>query len=212
MIETYLSLTVNRKSDIELIQGLLIEHEIKAPIVIVEFEDRYEINFTSAYEQWELESEVLKAFPKYEFTQNLGKGRKEIRIEFSRQQSNFSTDDWGRPLENPINETKYLVKKAVDKIVRFSSQVKVFFGDSEKLYHMKITSGIDKVNDRTGYLVLDDFREFEKPEDTGFLKNELYETPMKAFRAGVREINTIAESDFEDYVKAHKSNKRKKKK
>lgn len=211
MIETYLGLTVNRKDDIELIQSLLREHEIEAPIVIIEFEDRYEINFTSEYEQWELEAVIIKAFPEYEFTENLEKGRKEIRIQFSRQQSSLSIDNWGRPLENPINETKYLIKKSKKKIIKYSSQVKVLFGSSDEYYYVNITSGIDKVNNRTGYLVLDDFREFDKDQEAGFLKNELYETPMEAFRAGVRQINYLVESDFEEYLKAEKRNKRKKK-
>ncbi|MDF0716548.1 hypothetical protein PY092_10345 [Muricauda sp. 334s03] len=212
MIETYLNLTVNRKTDIELIQGLLREHEIKAPIVIVEFEDRYEINFTSEYEQWELESEILKAFPEYEFTQSLGKGRKEIRLEFSRQQSSLSSDNWGRPLENPIDETKYLVKRTQQKIIKFSPQVKVLLGDTDEFYYINIIGGVDKVNNRTGYLVLNDFREFDKDKEAGFLKNELHETPMEAFRAGVRQINYLAESDYEEYLKVKKRNKRKKKK
>jgi len=42
----------------------------------------------------------------YEFTSSLERGRKEISIEISRYQSEFSTDGWGRRIENPLNETQ----------------------------------------------------------------------------------------------------------
>ncbi|WP_422082811.1 hypothetical protein [Ulvibacterium sp.] len=201
MIMTYLDMTINRKEDIEIVQDLIRQVHIDAPVFIIEFEDRYEVSFADDYEQWELESAIEQAFPEYEFTEDLGKGRKEIRIEFARQQSSFSTDDWGRPLENPINEKKYLIKKSKEKIVKFSPQVKALFGDSDSYYFINIVSGIDKKSNKTGYLVLDDFKEFDKDKDGGFLRNELYETPMKAFWSGVREIKHIAESDYAEFVK-----------
>ena len=209
MITTYLSFTINRKEDIEIVQKLMKHERIENPVFILEFEDRYEVSFTDEYEQWELESAIENAFPDYEFTENLGRGRKEIRIEFSRQQSSSSTDNWGRPLENPINEKKYLIKKTKGKIVKFSPQVKVLFEDSEAYYYINIVSGINKKANKTGYLVLDAYSELDKEKDTGFLKNELYKTPMEAYWSGVREIKHLAESDYEDYKK---SGKRKRKK
>lgn len=212
MIETYLGLIVNRKDDIEPIQELLRAQKIKAPVFILEFENHFTINFTNDYEYWELENEIIKIFPDYEFTENLGNGRKEIRIEFSRQQSEFSTDNWGRPLENPINQTKYLIKKSKDVPEKFSPQIKVLFEDFDEYYYVNIISGIDKATEQTGYLLLDEFREFDKKKECAFFKNQLFKTPKEAYLAGVNRINSLAEQDFKEYLLAKKKNSRKKKK
>jgi len=58
-----------------------------------------------------LDTLILSGFPEYEFITDLEKGRKEIRLQISRYQSELSTDGWGRRIENPLDETKYLIKK-----------------------------------------------------------------------------------------------------
>ena len=84
MIETEISITVNRKPDINLIEQKIIENKFQFPIYIREYEFSYQINFMSDYEEWELDTAILNSFPGYEFTKNLEKGRKEIRIQIMR--------------------------------------------------------------------------------------------------------------------------------
>jgi hypothetical protein len=106
MIETEVSIVINRKSDIDLIEQKIIESKIQFPVYIREYEFSYQINFTSDYEEWELDTAILNLFPGYEFTTDLEKGRKEIRVQISRYQSDLCTDGWGRLLDNPLDETK----------------------------------------------------------------------------------------------------------
>ena len=118
MIETQISITVNRKSDIALLEQKIIENQFQFPVYIREYEFSYQINFTSDYEEWELYTAILSSFPGYEFTTDLERGRKEIRIQISRYQSELSTDGWGRRIENPLNETKYLIKTSINKEIK----------------------------------------------------------------------------------------------
>lgn len=210
MIETHLSIIVNRKEDIDIIEAILREQNISAPIKILEFEDYYDINFSSDYEEWEIENAIVETFSNYHFVEDLGKGRKEIRIKFSREQSRFSTDNWGRPLEDPINQTKYLVKESKKKVLKFSPQIKVLFENFDEYYFVNIVPGIDKVNDKKGYLVLNEFREFNKDKETDFLKEELYSNKMEAFKSGVNEIEHLVQSDFQEYLEAKKKKRKKK--
>lgn len=92
MIETEITISVNRKSDIDSIKQKIIESRIQFPIYIFEYENHYQINFTSDYEEWELDSAILDCFSEYEFTTDLERGRKEIRLQISRYQSELSTD------------------------------------------------------------------------------------------------------------------------
>lgn len=155
MIETEITITVNRKSDIEQVQQKIIENKIRFPVYIREFEYSYQINFTSDYEEWEMDTAILSCFPDYEYTTDLERGRKEIRIQIFRYQSELSTDGWGRPIENPLNETKYLVKKSINKSEKFNPKIKVLFEDKEEYYYVNIVNGINKATDEKGFLLLD---------------------------------------------------------
>ena len=77
MIETEISITVNRKSDITLLEQTIVGNKFQFPVYIREYEFSYQINFTSDYEEWELDTAILNSFPGYEFTTDLEKdGRK----------------------------------------------------------------------------------------------------------------------------------------
>ena len=78
MIETDISITINRKSDIDQIKEKIIENKIRFPVYIREYEFSYQINFTSDYEEWELDTAILDCFLEYEYTTDLEKGRKEV--------------------------------------------------------------------------------------------------------------------------------------
>jgi len=208
MIETQISILVNRKSDAELIKKSIIKCKIQFPIYLFEYDEYLEVNFTSDYEEWELNTEILKCFPEYEFTENLNKGRKEIRLQLSRYQSEFCTDGWGRPIENPLNETKYLIKKSKSKLKKFNPNVTVLFDDKEQNYYVNIVDGINKQNDETGFLLLNEFRKKDVNNEFKILKDRLYKTPIEAFRFGHLKMENIVKDDFELYLKNKKKEKR----
>lgn len=204
MIETEISITVNRKPDINLIEQKIIENKFQFPIYIREYEFSYQINFTSDYEEWELDTAILNSFPGYEFTKNLEKGRKEIRIQIMRYQSELSTDGWGRQIENPLNETKYLVKTSASKPEKFSPKIKVLFEDKEEYYFINIVDGINKTTDEKGFLLLDDFKTKNEDGNAEILKDKLYKYPQEAFQWGFYKISDVVENDFNIYLENKK--------
>jgi len=208
MIETYITISVNRKTDIDQIQDIIIKNNIQFPIYFLEYGDSYQINFTSDYEEWELDSAILKCFPEYEYTTELGKGGKEIRIQISRHQSEFSTDGWGRRIENPLNEKKYLIKKSANKIEKFNPEIKVLFENQEQYYYVNIIGGIDEANKKEGFLLLDDFKVKNEDSNTDFLKDRLHASPIEAFHHGYNKIQEIADTDFNLYLEKKKKKNR----
>lgn len=205
MIETQIEITVNRKTDIEEIQKKIVESKIQFPVYIREYEFNYQISFTSDYEEWELDKAILGCFSGYEFTSDLERGRKEIRIEISRYQSEFSTDGWGRPIENPLNETKYLVKKSKDKSQKFSPIIKVLFEETEQDYYVNIARGINRETNEQGFLLLNEFRIKNKDNNTEILQGKLYQAPWDAFHSGYDKMHELVDKDFNLYLE----NKRK---
>ncbi len=201
MIENELELRVNRKSDIVLIEESLKQQKIQSPIFFLEYEDHYEVKFTSDYEEWELDSALLNLFPDYEFTDNVEKGRKEIRLQLSRCQSEFSTDSWGRQIENPINKTKYLIKKSINKPEKFNPKIKVLFENQEEYYFINIVNGINKTSGEKGFLLLNEFKKYDKEKESDILKDTLYESIEEAITFGFYKITEIAQQDFTQYLK-----------
>jgi len=204
MVETEVTVIITRKSDLQTIEQLIIERKIQFPVYIREFELNYQVSFTSDYEEWELDTAILHSFPGYEFTTELGKGQKEIRLQVSRYQSEFSTDGWGRPIENPLNETKYLQKKAVNKLEKFNPKVKVLFENQEQYYFVNIVGGINKTTEEKGFLLLDSFKANVNIDEAGVLKDKLYMSPLEAFYAGCYRMSDIVERDFKLYIEEKK--------
>lgn len=200
MIETEITITVNRKPDIDVIEQKIIERRIQFPVYIREYEFSYQILFTSDYEEFELDTIILNSFPGYEFTEDLERGRKEIRLQISRYQSELSTDGWGRPIESPLNETKYLVKTSVDKPERFNPKIKVLFEDKEQYYFINIVNGINKTTQEKGFLLIDNFKTKNEDDSAEILKDRLYKSPLEAFHSGYYKIAEIVESDFKLYL------------
>lgn len=204
MINTEISITVNRKSDLESVKKTIIEKKLRLPVYILEYDSCYEINFISDHEEWELDAAILDCFPGYEYTKELGSGRREIRIQVSRHQSEFSTDGWGRPIEDPLDETKYLVKKTVNTPKKFNPIVKVLFDDNEQLYFVNIVHGVNKVNDERGFLLLDNFRNNNEDNSAGIIKDKLYKSTLEAFHSGYRKLNEVVDLDFSAYLDKEK--------
>jgi len=207
--ETDIEIIVNRKSDIELIKKAIINNNIQFPVLIAEYENSYCIEIYSDYEEWDLDSAILKEFPDYELTENPDKGRKEIRLQIARTQSPFATDNWGRPIEDPTNEIKYLIKKSAPKTESFVPEVKVLFEDKEYSYFVNIIDGINKNTNEKGFLLCKDFKTKYIEGDIDFLKDRLYKSREEAFSTGIIYIKEQATIDFKDYLENQKKEVRK---
>lgn len=212
MIETEITIFINRKSDVDLIKQKIINSKIQFPIYLLEFEDHYKLNFKSDYEEWELDSAILDSFPEYEFTADLEKGRKEIRLQLSRYQSELSTDGWGRPIENPLNETKYLIRKSSNKTKKFNPTIKVLFEDNEQHYHINIVNGIEKSSREKGFLLLKEFKTENQGDEAEIFKDRLYKTSLEAFHFGYHKMKDLVNQDFKEYIEDKKKELRKQQK
>lgn len=206
MIETEIKIVINRKADIAIVKQNIVDSNIQFPVYIFELDNHYEIEFVSDYEEWELDNKILSSFPDYEFTQDPEKGRKEIRLQLIRYQSEFSTDGWGRPIENPLNETKYLIKKSGNLSENFNPKVQVLFGRSEQNYFINIVDGINKTNDEKGFLLLNDFKTNNEKKDAELLKDRLYKTKNEAFRFGYYKMQDTVNEDFKRHIQEQKKN------
>ncbi|RZJ47179.1 MAG: hypothetical protein EOO44_22410 [Flavobacterium sp.] len=134
------------------------------------------------------------------------KGRKEIRIQVFRYQDEYSTNGWGRPIENPLNETKYLVRKSKNRAEKFRPSIKVLFGDKEQYYYVNIVNGINKANNEKGFLLVDNFRNDNEDNSGDILKDKLYPSALDAFHSGFGKLPEFVNSDFVSYL----GNKKKK--
>ena len=203
MNEIVINIVINRISDLPIIKQKIIDSNFQFPVYILEYENNYNVNFSSDYGEWELESAIVDCFPGYEFVQHPGSGRKEIRLEFARHQSEFATDGWGRRLENPLNETKFLVKKSAksNDIQRFCPRITVLFNNEEVYYYSNIIQGINKNTDEKGYLLLNNFNTATKDsEKSEILQDRLYKSPIEAFNFAFHKIQNISEEDFKIFI------------
>ena len=180
--------------------------KIQVPICLLEFENFYRLEFVSEYEEWELDSTILDSFNDYEFTSNIYRDRTEIRLQISRYQSSLSSDNWGRPIENPLNETKYLVKKSDNQPEKINPNIKVLFGDSERDYFVNIVTGINHTTGENGFLLLDEFKIRNKEAEV--LKDKLYKSPNEAFFSGYNKMRELVKSDFNDFIENKKKEAR----
>lgn len=204
MIETEIKILINRKSDIDTVRQNVIESNIRFPVYIFEFDNHYEIEFVSDYEEWELDDKILNSFSDCKFTTDLEKGRKEIRLLVSRYQSELSTDGWGRPIENPLNETKYLIKKSETVVEKFDKKVKVLFEGALQNYFINIVDGKNKSTDEKGFLLLNEFRTNNENKNAEIFKDRLYKTENEAFRFGYYKMQDTVNEDFKKYIQENK--------
>jgi len=208
MIETEITISINRKSDIEKIQQRIIEHKLRFPVYVTEYESNYQIEFKSDYEEWELDTAILSCFPEYEYSTDLDTGRKEIRLQISRYQSEYSTDNWGRSIDNPLNETRYLIKRSVKKPIKFSPKIKVLFEDKEQFYYVNIVDGVNQATDEKGFLILNDFKNENPNVGAEIFKDRLYISPIQAFHSGCDRMRELVDTDFALFLEQKKKKKR----
>ncbi len=195
MVETEVTILINRKSDIDIIRQKVADRKIQVPIYILEFENHYQLNFVSNYEEWELDSAILEFFSDYEFTTNLARGGKEIRLQISRYHSDFAYEDI-------LDETKYLIKKSNAKPEKFSSKIKVLFDNNEQDYFVNIINGVNKTTGEQGYLLLNEFK--NKNNEAEILKDKLYKTRKEAFNSGYFKLQEFVNVDFKNYTENKK--------
>jgi len=204
MIETEIKISINRKTDIDTVRQNVIDSNIRFPVYIFEFDNHYEIEFVSDYEEWELDDKILNSFSDFKFTTDLEKGRKEIRLQIYRYQSELSTDGWGRPIENPLNETKYLVKKSESIVEKVNPHVKVLFEGVQQNYFINIVNGINKSTDEKGFLLLNEFKTNDENKNAEIFKDKLYKTEAEAFRFGYYKMQDIVNDDFKKHIQEKK--------
>ncbi|WP_197084159.1 hypothetical protein [Sphingobacterium sp. Ag1] len=199
-----------------MIKDILIRNKIDSPIYIAEYGEHFGIDFTSTYEQWELDKHICQSFPGYDLSSELPRGRKEIRLEISRHQSDLCTTDWGYPIENPLNETKYLVKKSVEKPdeapVKFNPEIRVLFGSEEQTYHINIIPGINNATQEKGFLLLNEFKVEADPEIVDFFPDKLYKSKLDAFHSGRDKIEETVDKDYGQYLAIKKKEKQQREK
>lgn len=212
MITTEITILVNRKSDIGQIEQTIIDSHFQFPVMILEYEHHYQLNFTSNYEEWELDSAISECFPDYELTSYLGRGEKEIRLQISRYQSDLSFDNWGRPIPDPLDETKYLVKKGINKPEKFCRKIRVLFEDKEQHYFVNWVGGINKTTDEKGLLLINDFKNRNHSQKAEILKDRLYKSPHEVFDAGYIKMQELINHDYNNYINAKKKELRKQQK
>lgn len=199
MVETNLTINVNRKSDLELVKQTIKQNRVQYPIYIFEYEFHYQIRFTSDNEEWNLNTGIEEIMPEYRFVTELFSGGSEIRMQISRYQDPFSQDGWGRPIENSINQTCYLVKRDEDKVEKYSPRVEVLFSGESNQYFIHIINGIDKSTDEKGFLILKDFMSKERQKNSEYFTDTLYADEIQAFQHGYYKLQEQVQQDFEKF-------------
>jgi hypothetical protein len=212
MIEFEINITLNRPSDADRAEEMIKSLAIQAPVFILDFGESCQISFTSDYGYYEINTLVEREFDGYELVKYPGNGKKEIRLQIHRYQSPVSTDGWGRRIEDPVDETLYLIKKAKPKPVTYNPKVRVLFEDTAKEYYINIVPGLRKSDNQEGFLIIDSFENIHGLDNKDKqLIQKLYPNVGDAFRGGISLLIDFAKDKFSDYLNAKKKSKRKKK-
>lgn len=168
------------------------------------------IKLCTDYEYYELDKKIENTFVGYEFYDDVGRGRQEIRIEINRCQSNL-TNDWGRPVENRLDETKYLIRRRPLQKNKFSPRVETLFLDEERDYYINIIPGINRANQKKGFLTLESFDKLSDEDiNKAIFIERLHENYSDAFWTGFSRLEQKAEEEFKEYLKEKRKIERKK--
>lgn len=204
MYEFQVSYTLYRPTDIDILKGILISQKIDSPVFIVDEGDMLLVKMVTDYEYYELDQKIEEAFAGYEFCEGIGRGRQEVRVEVNRYQSNFG-DDWGRPIEDRLDETKYLIRKRAERMKEseYNPKIKTLFLDEERDYHINIIPGIDRTTQKKGHLILNSFEKLDDKNDIEFIQ-KLYENYSDAFWSAFHKLEDKANEDFKAFKKKRK--------
>lgn len=211
MIETEITIELNRLSDLDKIKGVLKRQKIQVPIYILEYDSNVSVKFAVDYEFYELNDAIANCYNGYEFISDLGSGPNEILMKIYRYQSPLQSDGWGRQIENPLNEILYLVKKVKTQIAIPKSKVTVLFEDLEKEYFINIGLGKRKGTDEKGFLVLEGFDHLLDKSLSHPHVPRLHKNLIDAYWDGYRRLIFYVDGEFEKYMKEKKKQIRKQK-
>jgi len=156
MIETHFELLI-LKEDLKKVHEIIKKYDFNFPAFFIDLDETIKIEFVSDYEEFEFLKEIGALFDGFEFKEKLSPGENNIKLTAHRFQSPYSTDGWGRPLENPLNEVFFLVKKRSDRIHRpkLNPEIIVSFKQEIKSYYINLVS--DERGGEKGFLVLNEF-------------------------------------------------------
>lgn len=212
MSDIEITITLNRIKDLEYIEELLKSLMIQAPVFIIQLEDSVSIDFTTDYGYFELDTSIIDHFSDYEFVREAENGRKEIRMQIHRYESPLSIDGWGRPLEKPLDETIYLVKRSSNKTSKLNPKIKVLFEDVEHTYYINIVPGKIKDTGEKGYLVKDNYENLYETDSKDVPHfPRLYKKLSEAYWSGFDNLKSYANMEFDKYLKEKKKQIRKQK-
>lgn len=201
MIETSISITLNRKSDIALVKRAIKNCNIVFPVFILEFENSYIVKLTSDYEYYEIDKAITSELTEYEFQEELVGEKINIRMKIERYQSPHSTDGWGRYIEDPLNQTLYLIDKNQTSEQIYIPKISVVQNNTEEDYFINITEG--RKGEETGYVILNSFQNIEtmvEEIDTIMVK-QVFKDEMDAYWKTFQIIEQTALEKFEQSKK-----------
>ncbi len=141
--------------------------------------------------------------------ETLSPGETEIKLTVHRYQSEYSTDGWGSPIENPLNETLFLIKKQTDEEQHqtFNPEVIVLYKGEVKEYYINLVQG--KKGEEKGFLVLVDFENdlYGKKHEVGFFDN-FNRRLLSSFWFGISRLKNYVEIKIKENKKSRKKNKK----
>jgi len=213
MTTNYYTIHLYRDEDISIVLNAVVDAQIDSLAMISSIGKCTTIEFTLDYLDYSVKNSIEDHFTDYEFTKNLGNGRKEIRIKYSMSQDPLSTDGWGRPLEYFEDETIYLIKKSKKKEeLLITRAIGVLFDDEIHYYYINTVNGKNRETNEKGFLLKKSFgKDDYKNDEIELDKSKLFKTRLDAFHTAKRWIEDQAKEDYEKYKKEKKRKQRKKK-
>lgn len=212
MMETNITIALNNKEDIENVELILKGENIQAPIVIVELRGSFQISFKAEYEYFELDDALALGFEDYELTADVGVGTQEIKMQIHRWQSFLPFDDWGQKTDRPpLDKTTYLVKKQDEGPTKFNPNVRVLFGEDERVYRINIAPGRYASSETRGYFLLDSFEDVSNEDinaQEDLIVGKLHESLSEAFWAGINRLESHVETEYEKYRRSKKKRRK----
>lgn len=136
---------------------IIKSYDFEFPIFFIDLDSTIKIQFTSDYEEYELLADIKNSFKGYELKEKLGLGENTIRLTIHRYQSISSTDGWGRPLENPLDETFFLVKMPASEDQKPQLHPKVIVSYKQELQTYYINLVTAKEDEIKGFRLIKDF-------------------------------------------------------
>ncbi|WP_426667722.1 hypothetical protein ACPPVU_16995 [Mucilaginibacter sp. McL0603] len=203
MLILSINLTLYNKDHIKLLLNTIKQHKIDNPVYIVDLHQTVSVSFDSDYEQYELIRDFAVHFEDYELTDDIESGQEDILLAIHRNQSAFSSDNWGRRWnEDDIHKSTYLVKIKEQRPASPPNPVFwALFGDEIKEYKVHIVPGHTPDTGQKGYLVVkDDPKVNENTEIISSLKI----TRTDAFWEGYRLMMPEIDKAYSEYKKSKK--------